>query len=172
MKNNTFKPDKQIAIDEFTIMHAKGFVIDSFNHIENIIGSILSKYFDIGDTEKAQKFDKIFLNNLIVNFSSKIKVLFALGLIDKNLKQELHQIMNIRNGFAHTIFIDMTFLKLEQDSSTSKYKTKSRSRSHLIDVPNSNGEIIPKDAMEEFKVFLKKSQEIKEKLSKIKNGPL
>ena len=167
MKDNTFKPDKPIAPNEFTIMNAKGFVIDSFNEIESQIGYILSKYFDIKDREKAHNFEKIFLNNLIINFSSKVKVLFALGLIDDLLKKDLHLIMGIRNGFAHTIFLDMTILKLEQDPITTKFKTKSRSRIHQIEVPNSNGKIITKDAKEEFEVFLKKIKEIKKKLSSI-----
>ena len=80
------------------------FVIDRFNYIEYKVTEIISSY--IGAIPERKKFvNSILLNNSIVSFGAKIKLLFHINSIEKLFdlkKDDFHRLAHIRNQFAHS----------------------------------------------------------------------
>lgn len=71
--------------------------------LEMALEHILRAYFP----EDEKEVDKLFeYNQPLGNFSSKISMVFCLGLIDKLIKDDLTIIRKIRNKFAHDLFVN------------------------------------------------------------------
>ncbi|CAM3640467.1 hypothetical protein FLGE108171_07615 [Flavobacterium gelidilacus] len=92
-------------------------IIIKFNTVEKLIKEIISKYIS---SEKTTFINDILLNNLILNFSSKFKILsYIIEIekinIDKNLNNSIKNIMTFRNIIAHSDnLIDYEIISLAQ----------------------------------------------------------
>lgn len=80
-----------------------GFVIAQFNELELLLTKILSKYIAPA-TEKEEFVNRQLLNNSVVSFGAKTKLLISItkssnvGEVDRN---KLHRILSLRNAIAH-----------------------------------------------------------------------
>jgi hypothetical protein len=79
-------------------------IIIKFNQVENMVKEIITEFID---SEKSEFINSILLNNLILNFSSKFKVLqFIIAdnkiETDKNFNKSIKILMANRNIIAHS----------------------------------------------------------------------
>lgn len=77
----------------------RGSVLMAAAFIEDKLGCLLESYFI--ENEKVCK-QLLNGNGALATFSSKIDLTFLLGLIPKNIFDDLHILRKIRNDFAHT----------------------------------------------------------------------
>ena len=77
----------------------RGSVLMAAAFIEDKLGYLLESYFV--ENEKICK-QLLKSNGALATFSSKIDLAFLLGLIPKNIFDDLHLLRKIRNEFAHT----------------------------------------------------------------------
>ncbi|HLA74421.1 MAG TPA: hypothetical protein VJM76_00730 [Gammaproteobacteria bacterium] len=80
-----------------------GLVLDQSNRLEQIMKEIITSY--IRPRERTKDFVEInVLNNSVVSFASKIKLILAInnreGLVKLD-QNKLHRLLSIRNAFAH-----------------------------------------------------------------------
>ena len=93
-------------IDEFSYdreLHLIGLIIDNFNQMELLITKIITSYVD-PNKEKMDFFLFQLMNNSIISFSSKIKLLIAINKKNKYVKLNrdgLYRLLAIRNAIAH-----------------------------------------------------------------------
>ena len=79
-------------------------IVIKFNQVENTVKEIITKFIN---SEKTEFINNILLNNLILNFSSKFKVLQYIiadkGIeTDKNFNKSIRILMANRNIIAHS----------------------------------------------------------------------
>ena len=106
----------QFLIDLFEESE-RSVIITGVAKIESLIDELLFNYLRGRKSFKDKLFD---FNGPLGTLSSKIKIAYALKLIDKELYQTLEKLRDLRNDFAH---------KLEAKTlSTSNYKDKLNSK--------------------------------------------
>lgn len=69
--------------------------------LEISLEHILRAFLPENDNEVEKLFE---FNNALGNFSSKISMVYSLGLIEKVVKDDLHLARKIRNEFAHDLY--------------------------------------------------------------------
>jgi len=69
--------------------------------VEIALEHILRAFLPENDKEVNKLFE---FNNALGNFSSKISMSYSLGLVEKIIKDDLHNIRKIRNEFAHDLY--------------------------------------------------------------------
>ena len=70
--------------------------------LEMALENILKEFFPDGEKDV----DNLFIfPQALANFSNKINLTFCLGLIDKVVKDDLKLVKNIRNKFAHDLYV-------------------------------------------------------------------
>ena len=149
--DRTIKSIKSRTLAEFNKQEAKGWVIERLNHIELHIVSIISSFFN---PKKKREFDKILMNNSIIGFGAKIKVLTNIDGFDPKIIKDLQELSSIRNGFAHVL--DFPAIKIIMG----REKPRIDDAHDVIEVMTSSGEIKAK----EFKVYLAKIHELHSKI--------
>lgn len=103
----------------------------NFNSLERLIDSIIVQYFE--PKKRIEFFEKTLLNSSIINTGSKVKLLMNFDDFDKKIGEKLRNLINIRNGFAHSNpypLINLEVIKQRIDSLSVENK---------IDIMNSNG---------------------------------
>lgn len=139
--------DRHVDIDREWKMI--GLVVDQFNQLEHTITKIITAY--IGPKfSRVDFFAKNLMNNSVVSFSSKVKLLLTinkqenLAKLDKN---QLHRILSVRNAIAHNDVATKFKLEMPDDPDEDIY-------SYIVmDRMKGDGtvETIPKDqAFREF----------------------
>jgi hypothetical protein len=96
-------------------------VVQHTNAVESQMKSVISAYFDIAGG-KRDFFEANFLNNAIVSFASKIKMVLAInkraGLVTDLDRDAFHKLNSRRNAFAHQdVFQSMRWGPPEDGSS-------------------------------------------------------
>jgi hypothetical protein len=90
---------------EFTeIYYQTGKIIEQCNQIEEYLKAIIEAYISPGD-DRQKFFRSRVLNNSVMSFGSKVKLVIAINRELKLVKLEresFHKIMQLRNAFAHT----------------------------------------------------------------------
>jgi len=70
--------------------------------LEMALENILKEFFP----DKSNEVEELFkFPQSLSNFSNKINLSFCLGLIDKVIKDDLRRVKNIRNRFAHDLYV-------------------------------------------------------------------
>jgi hypothetical protein len=92
-------------INELNFSEARGWVIDSLNHIELSIIEITKEYLQ-APKEKERFLTDIVLNSSIISFWWKINILAQICKntgFDQQFLEDLRKMGRIRNAFAHSI---------------------------------------------------------------------
>ena len=80
-----------------------GQILDNFNQLEGLISEIITAY--VCPVENKRYFMYSFLlNNSIISFGAKIKVLLRINSIEKYIEiksHDLHRLLSLRNAVAH-----------------------------------------------------------------------
>ena len=156
----------------------RGSVLMAAAFIEDKLGYLLESYFV--ENEKICK-QLLKGNGALATFSSKIDLTFLLGLIPKNIFDDLHLLRKIRNEFAHTAS------KISFDTPSIKNRTKAlsalsqemlrdntkayfmRSMTTILTAINMKMETFERCSIEEnldINIFDKSSKTVEEGLSK------
>ncbi len=151
MKNTT-----KNNLSEFTIEEARGWVIDSFNQIDWRLNKLIVDFFN--PLEK-KKFETIILNTSVIDIGGKLKIIFSLGLLKKNIIEKIRKLSSIRNGFAHANIVKTFTIKVGYNGI---YSTGSE-----IEIMNSSGLIQKREAIDYLKEYNELYNEIIEELDKI-----
>ena len=80
-----------------------GLALDQFNALEHKIAKIIAKYIG-ADPGRGEFLENVVLNNAVVSFGSKVKLLLTVARDTsgpKITKDKYHRLLNIRNAFAH-----------------------------------------------------------------------
>ena len=147
-KNFVSKPD----FNEYTIEEARGWTIKYSLLLEEKINRTILEFYK---PENKDHFEKYVLNSSVLNMGSKLKILLNSDLIDNKTADGIRKLTAIRNGFAHSRIYDKTkiFIQfLEEVKPNAKKKVDIDSKS-FIEVMNSNGKIIEKNAIEYLREF-------------------
>ncbi|MBN7814244.1 hypothetical protein [Algoriphagus pacificus] len=147
--------------EENNLNKIRGQVIDKTNQIETILSTSLFNHFEPKKNQFQFKF--ILLDTQLINLGSKIKILHSLGLINNSDKNLLHEIINLRNIFAHAPTYD-----------SAHWQSESEESEYLIKIGNSKtlpvmkkGEIIFHDPEELLSEFNEKVDKINPTLEKL-----
>lgn len=147
-------------LEDFNIAEARGWIIDSFQEIEYRINSKIVDFFK--PTEEAT-FKKVVLNSSILDIGSKLKILWNIGIRDKNLVDNIRKLAAIRNGFAHVSISEQVNISID-DGKEDGIDSISLVVESIIKVMNSNGEIKPKIAFDYLVEFSNLYEKIREGL--------
>ncbi|MER3330028.1 MAG: hypothetical protein RIF34_10660 [Candidatus Kapaibacterium sp.] len=133
-------------LDVASIAEIRGRIIDRFVLIESDLNYLLTNHFN--PSNDLEGFKKIMLNSSILTYGSKVKLLFSLGVIENKLKEQLYQLGNIRNAFAHLSVKHSVSVNYFPASNTSEID-----QSATIEVLHANGNLAKKDAYQWAKDF-------------------
>lgn len=139
------------SLKNFNKTEAQGWVINSAIKIEELVDSILLRFFN---PDNREVFIQYALNSSIMHYGGKIKILKAIGL-DNITFSNLQQVGSIRNAFAHTNISHRMTLNLENGSKNATTKV-----SDIISVMNSQGVIKSKDPYAFLQEFLVLYQQV------------
>ncbi len=128
-------------------------IIQMFNYFDITVNKLLTRYFN--PQNRADDFERIFLNSSIVSIGQKIKVLNNLKNFDSKIISQCQRISSVRNGVAHSSPHEMYHLT---------EKLTKAERRYVIDVMNSSGVIKTKNFETEYEEFLLHHSEIMEYL--------
>lgn len=146
---------------EFNLEEARGWTIHCLLQIEYSIDEIIANYYE---PKQKDKFKRIMLNSSILDFGSKCKILCNIERVKSKTIENIRKLASIRNSFAHAKIIDnVTIIVDKENDSTSIDSITSK-----IDVMNSNGKIISKDAYEHLCKFLDLYNVTKKELIELK----
>jgi len=81
----------------------RNIVIMGASFLEMALMHVLRAFLPEDDKEVEKLFNSS--NGALATFSSKISMAYALGLMDKIVKDDLHLIRKIRNEFAHNLVV-------------------------------------------------------------------
>jgi len=151
------------SLKTFNKKEAQGWIINTSINIEKLIDDIIFIFFK---PENSQIFLQYVLNNSIMHFGGKLKVLRAIG-IEKETISKLQEISSIRNAFAHTNITHRLTIKTAPTSETTTEV------SDIMSVMNSQGKIKNKDPYTFMLTFLKLCKTVepilKEKITNLSN---
>jgi len=153
---------KKIEFDENDLTleeKQNGYIISMFNVIEGKVEDIIYRFLN-PSIEKEEFVRDILLNNAILNFSSKVKLLIyisnELGYDLAKTPDSLHKLMNIRNKFAHN---DPNNVKTEfifDDDTRAILKISSESILKSVSGKGKKKEETRKEMLEKFVELVKK----------------
>lgn len=129
----------------------RSHVIITINQFDNWCSLILLRYFE-PRKEAEFEFMKILMNNSIIGFGAKLKLLRSLSIIDESEFSRLMQLGNIRNAFAHSLHFEV----IQQNYETQDGEIIDRLH-HSLEILNNKGEFEIKDMREWFEIFMEKS---------------
>jgi hypothetical protein len=138
-RNRSVRSTTKKEIAQFNKQEARGWVVERLNYIEERINIIISAYFK---PEKWNEFVTIVMNNSIIGFGAKLKILRNITGFDIKIIEDLRKLSAIRNGFAHVV--DDTIYEYEEQAKTFK------DIYDVIEVMDSSGLIKQK----EFRAYL------------------
>jgi hypothetical protein len=142
-------------------------ILADFNTIEGRLKTVIRIYVD---PKEDDFFEDYIMNNLIVNFASKYKLLRAIlkrtdKPISKDFDKSIKIIMTIRNSVAHSEFLNNeTIVDAEIDSDGFQFPIYGH-KSKIITLEND--EMIENDIIDKYKVFQKYFETACNELDKI-----
>lgn len=88
----------------------RNIVIMGSSFLEMALDHVLRAFLPGDDNEVEKLFNSG--NGALATFNSKISMVYALGLMDKIVKDDLHLIRKIRNEFAHNLVVSFDDKKI------------------------------------------------------------
>lgn len=152
------EPMNKSRLRDFNIEEARGWTIDRLLQIEDRINSKIIEYFKPSNTGE---FTRIVLNSSILDLGGKLKILRNIGVSDK-LIDKIRILVSIRNGFAHCPIKQEISVNVEHK--LEKVHTSITNINTTIEVMNSGGKIITKNAFEYLLEFYQLNDEIRKLL--------
>ena len=148
------------SLKEFNEHEARGWTIDRLQQIEYRINEKIIEFFK---PKKIEPFKKIVLNSSVLDIGSKLKILSNIGSVDSKTIEKIRKLSSIRNGFAHAVISQNVtlFIKTHEDGKQETVDVKEHS---IIEVMNSQGKLISKNAMEYLTEFLELNNEIRNEI--------
>lgn len=149
MGNDTsFRRTDKKKLSEFNLEEAKGWVIGSFRQIELRVDRIIGEFFS---PKESRLFETVVLNSAVIDIGGKCKILSNIPHVEKSTIEKIRKLASIRNGFAHADTINHVTINVNTSGET--HNTSIASITTKINVMNSAGKIISKDALEYLKEF-------------------
>ena len=146
------------SLQKFDKTQAQGWVINTAIKIEELVDSIILRYFN---PDNREVFMQYALNSSIMHYGGKIKVLKAIG-IDNKTFSNLQYIGSIRNAFAHTNISQRMTIHIKKPDRESKTSARG-----IMSGLNGQGLIKSKDPYEFLKEFLELYQQVEPVLKKM-----
>ena len=146
------------SLKDFNQAEAQGWIIDQFVQIEDRIDAMIIGHFQ---PQKEKVFKTVVLNSSVLSIGGKIKILTNIG-VQYSIIDKLRRLTSIRNGFSHSrIGESMTIIVPAKGDANEKIEAHAES---YIDVMNSSGKIIRKNAYDFLVEFLNVRNELRKEL--------
>lgn len=126
-------------IKELNTLEVRGYTIDRLVQIEYKINQLILEFFA---PNNPSIFNKVVLNNSILDIGGKLKILKNIG-VNSSLIENIRKLISIRNGFAHSPMLVGAKLIFDPDN-----KPVSHEVNTIINVMNAQGIIKSKNASE------------------------
>ncbi|CAM3611438.1 hypothetical protein [Zobellia roscoffensis] len=143
---------------DFNKAEVQGWVIERFIRIEERINNIILDFFK---PDNKELFTSVVLNSSVLTIGAKIKILANIG-VDNSTINKIRKLASIRNGFAHTLITHQISIKPPSKSEPAK-KVETEVTS-IVNVMNSSGKIITKNAHEYLSEYLELLQEVEKEI--------
>ena len=128
-------------LEKLDLVRARGWVIEELNVFERCIDAIICDYFK---PPRRQDFEEIILNSSIIGFPQKLNIVINIRPDLKKICNDLKQLSNIRNGFAHASI---------KTRSEINFTEKTKKFTKYLKVINGGGKLdekLPKDYLKDF----------------------
>lgn len=145
-------------LQDFNKAEVQGWVIERFIRVEESINKIILDYFK---PDNKEIFISVVLNSSILTIGSKIKILVNIG-VENSTIDKIRKLSAIRNGFAHTLIINQIYINVPSKSESEK--TIEKNVISIINVMNSSGKIIKKNAHEYLTEYLELLQDVEKEI--------
>ncbi len=145
-------------LQDFNKAEVQGWVIERFIRVEESINKIILDYFK---PDNKEIFISVVLNSSILTIGSKIKILVNIG-VENSTIDKIRKLSAIRNGFAHTLIINQIYINVPSKSESEK--TIETNVISIINVMNSSGKIIKKNAHEYLTEYLELLQDVEKEI--------
>lgn len=156
----SFKRTTKTSLKNFNEHEARGWTIYRLQQIEYKINEKILEFFK---PKEKELFSKIVLNSSVLDIGSKLKILINLGSVDPKTIEKIRRLSAIRNGFAHAAISSKVTIKIIMDEN-GKEKNIDVKEHNMIEVMNSSGKLISKNAMEYLIEFLNLNNEIRNEI--------
>lgn len=151
-------------LQDFNKAEVQGWVIERFIKVEEHINTIILEYFQ---PDNKELFKSVVLNSSILTIGSKLKILVNIGVKNSTI-DKIRKLSAIRNGFAHTLIISQMNVKVP--SKSNPVKTIETNITSIVNVMNSSGKIIQKNAHEYLTEYLQLLQELENEIKTTTNS--
>ncbi|MGO3182584.1 MAG: hypothetical protein ACTIJ9_07105 [Aequorivita sp.] len=145
-------------LQDFNKAEVQGWVIERFIRVEERINNIILDYFK---PDNKGLFISVVLNSSILTIGAKIKILVNIGVKNSTI-DKIRKLSAIRNGFAHTLIISQ--MNITVPSKSEPEKIIETNVTSIINVMNSSGKIIKKNAHEYLTEYLELLQEVEKEI--------
>lgn len=140
---------------EFNEEEAVGWIVSRLNSIESDMVDIICNFYNPQDVIH---FRHILLNNSVLGFGAKLKVLRNIPEFDSKIVEKLAMLSAIRNGFAHVMPHQSISVYVEENNVTPSHVEVNT----VIDVMNSNGLVKSKSYIDYMLEFQKLYNDVKD----------
>lgn len=139
--------------ENLNIQEMRGLIIDRLLLVEGHVDSQIEDFFK---PQNKNVFRKIFLNNSILSFGGKLRILKNISGLENKVFDKLMKLSSIRNGFAHASINEHVNINVQNFDSKGHKKTAEIVDVEvvsMIEVMKSNGLIDCKIAIDYWKEF-------------------
>jgi len=154
-----FRNSRPNSLKDFTMLEARGWVIEQLNEIEIKMDIIITNHFQPKDE---RDFKRIMLNSTIISFYNKVKILRGVEIITDKDYTSITEMSRIRNGFAHQSTSESLTIQISRKENEGAKLIEATDK---MDVMNSRGVIDGKDVRDWINIFHSINERVSLKLN-------